>query len=110
MRLAFVLYCGALLAACAQAPTARSAQGVRIVPDDPVSPTVVRFDVPTALIMGLPGDRVPITLEARIATRELAARELAAAGYCPRGFVGPEAITFPPGDRSRSAFSVRCLA
>ena len=82
---------------------------VRVVPDDPASPTVVRFDVPTAMLMGLPGDRVPVTLEARIATRELVARELAAVGYCPRGFVGPDAITFPGGDRSRSTFSVRCL-
>lgn len=80
-----------------------------MIPDDPAAPAVVRFDVPTASLMGLPGDKVPITLEARITTRELAARELAAAGYCPHGFVGPEGITFPGGDRSRSVFSVRCL-
>jgi len=83
---------------------------VRVVPDDPVSPTLVRFEVPTAMVMGLPGGRVPVSLEARIATRELAARELAAAGYCPHGFLGPDEITFPHGDRSRSVFSVRCLA
>ncbi len=87
----------------------QSSSDVRIVPDDPASPTVIRFDVPTALVMGLPGDRVPVTLEARLATRELVARELAAAGYCPRGFIGPDGITFPGGDRSRSLFSVRCV-
>jgi hypothetical protein len=109
MRLLFAWCCGAFLAGCAGGPALRSPDGVRIFPDDPVSPGVVRFDVPTALLMGLPGDRVPVTLEARVTTRELVARELARSGYCPRGFVGPDGITFPGGDRARSTFSVRCL-
>jgi len=109
MRFLLAVGCGALLAGCV-ASGMQPRDDVRVVPDDPVRPTVVRFEVPTALLMGLPGDRVPASLEARISTRELAARELAAAGYCPRGFLGPDEITFPGGDRSRSVFSVRCLA
>ena len=34
---------------------------------------------------------MPVTLEARLSTRALASRELAARGYCPNGFLGPEA-------------------
>ena len=63
----------------------------------------------TALVMGMPGERVPNTLQARIATREIAAHELSQAGYCPNGFTGPEELRFPHGDRSRTAFVVRCL-
>jgi hypothetical protein len=82
---------------------------IRLVPDDPVNPTRVQFEVPTAVLLGQPGpDRVPVTLKARIATRELAAHELAAHDYCPRGFTGPDGIHFPEGDRGRSAFVVRC--
>ena len=78
-------------------------------PDRAESPSAVRFEVPTALGMGLPGERVPNTLQARIATREIAAHELSQAGYCPNGFTGPEELRFPHGDRSRTAFVVRCL-
>ena len=82
---------------------------VRVVPDDPVDPRHVRFEVPTAILLGQPGpDRVPTTFKARIATRDLAARELAARGYCPYGFSGPEGVFFAEGDRGRSAFVVHC--
>jgi hypothetical protein len=87
--------------------TARS--DIRIVPDDPVHPRHVRFEVPTVLLLGHPGPHpVPSTLTARIATRDLAARELAAHHYCPHGFTGPEGIFFAEGDRGRSAFVVHC--
>ena len=78
-------------------------------PDRPTSPAVVRFEVPTALVMGMPGEHVPNTLQARVSTREIAAHELSRAGYCPNGFTGPEELLFPRGDRSRTAFVVRCL-
>lgn len=100
-----------LLGACSLAETVPDARrdAVRLTPDDPAAPRSVRFEVPTALLLDLPGaSRVPITLQARIATRELAAQELAAAGYCRDGFTGPERIFFSD-DRSRSAFVVRCL-
>lgn len=84
-------------------------QGVVVTPDTPAQPRVVRFDVPTAMLVGLPGDRMPVTLEARLSTRALASRELAARGYCPNGFLGPEAITFPGGDRGHSVFTVVCV-
>jgi hypothetical protein len=99
-----------LLTACAASrPTPHEWREIRLTPDDPAKPRAVRFDVPTALLMGLPGDHLPLTLEARVNTRGLAARELATAGYCPNGFNGPEAIFFPGGDRSRSAFIVHCV-
>ncbi len=101
-----------LVAACASAPQPRVAQRaaeVTLTPDDPDNPREVRFDVPTAAIMGLPGGRIPVTLEARIGTREIAARELAVAGYCPNGFRGPDGVFFPNGDRSQSAFIVECI-
>ena len=60
--------------------------------------------------MGLPGEHVPGAMQARASTREIAARELATAGYCPNGFTGPEGLVFPAGDRSRAAFVVRCLS
>ena len=81
-----------------------------MTPDRPDGPSSIRFDVPTALIMGMPGERVPNTLQARISTREIAARELAAAGYCPNGFIDPQGVIFPGGDRSRAAFIVRCIS
>lgn len=83
-------------------------EGVIVTPDAPSHPRVIRFDVPTAMLIGLPGDPVPVTLEARLSTRQLAARELAARGYCPNGFLGPEKIVFPGGDRGHSAFTVVC--
>ena len=86
-----------------------SSPELRITPDDPSNPGIVRFDVPTAWLLGHPGDDFPVTLRARIASRDLAARELDAVGYCPQGFTGPDAILFPDGDRSRSAFLVRCV-
>lgn len=82
---------------------------VVLTPDNPENPRAVRFDVPTAMVMGMTGERVPVTLQARIATREIAERELAHAGYCPNGFTGPEAVFFPGGDRSHSAFIVECV-
>ena len=89
------------------APEPREDPGIRLTLD-PVE-DAVRFEVPTALLMGLPGDHVPLTLQARASTRAIAARELAAAGYCPNGFTGPEGVSFPSGDRSRAVFVVRCL-
>ena len=118
MKIHHLAYCAivaaTLIGACgtvSKAPEriAALAAEVTLTPNDPDNPTEVRFDVPTSAIMGLPGDRVPITLEARIGTREIAARELAAAGYCPNGFRGPDGVFFPNGDRSRSAFIVECV-
>ncbi len=105
-----VLLGAALLAACSSVPRAeRQIDAVRLTPDNPDNPRVVRFDVPTAMVMGMTGERVPVTLQARISTREIAAREFAAAGYCPNGFTGPEGVFFPDGDRSHSAFIVECV-
>jgi hypothetical protein len=98
-------------AACAALPPQHddAHAAITLTPDRPDYPRSVRFDVPTALIMGIPGERIPTTLQARISTRELAAHELASAGYCPNGFTGPEGVFFPGGDRSRAAFIVRCV-
>ncbi len=99
-----------VLAACAASSgPADRPQGVVVTPDTAPHPRVVRFDVPTAMLVGLPGDRLPVTLEARMSTRSLAARELALRGYCPNGFLGPEGIHFPDGDRGHSRFTVVCL-
>jgi hypothetical protein len=101
----------ALVAACSgtqQGPDPVYAH-VAVIPDRAVSPASVRFEVPTALVMSLPGGHVPNTLEARLSTRAIAERELAAAGYCPKGFTGPDGVFFPGGDRSRTAFVVRCF-
>jgi len=113
-HLAYPVLACAVLAGCAGTTTVRpistpALAEVTLTPNDPDNPTEVRFDVPTSAIMGLPGDRIPVTLEARIGTREIAARELAAAGYCPNGFRGPDGVFFPNGDRSRSAFIVECV-
>lgn len=64
-------------AACAALPP--QPDEVTLTPDRPDSPRSVRFDVPTALIMGISGERIPITAQARISTRHLAAHELASA-------------------------------
>lgn len=100
-----------VMAGCSVAPVTPEAlrSEVRVTPDNPANPRSVRFDVPSALLFGMPGDRAPVTLQARISTRGLAARELAAAGYCPQGFTGPDGVFFPGGDRSRSAFVVDCV-
>jgi hypothetical protein len=109
-RLPMLILATCLVAACAAPRVATTPRGeVTLTPDDPDNPRIVRFDVPTAMIMGLPGDRMPVTLEARLSTREIATRELAAAGYCPNGFTGPEGVSFPGGDRGRSAFVVECV-
>lgn len=108
---AAVLAALALVAGCVSTdPVAEAARSeIRVVPDDAANPRHVRFEVPTALLLGQPGpDRIPSTLKARIATRDLAARELAAHAYCPYGFSGPEGIYFAEGDRGRSAFVVHC--
>src|SRR5688500_2274821 len=100
-----------LAVGCASTDAATGAErtDIRVTPDHPVNPTHVRFEVPTALLLGQPGpDRIPSTLKARIVSRELAARELAAHDYCPHGFRGPEGIFFAEGDRGRSAFVVHC--
>lgn len=105
-----LLLAAAVLAACSSVPrTEPQIDAVRLTPDNPDNPRVVRFDVPTAMVMGMPGERMPVTLQARISTRDIAARELAAAGYCPNGFHGPEGVFFPGGDRSHSAFVVECV-
>jgi hypothetical protein len=109
MRSILPLIFVAALAGCASAGDAgSSAPDVRITPDDPVNPKHVRFDVPAAYVLGLPGDRVPITLQARLATREIAAARLSVLGYCPHGFSGPDTVFAPDGDRSRSVFVVDC--
>jgi len=87
----------------------RSDPDVRITPDDPANPKHVRFDVPAVYVLGFPGDPFPVTLQARIATREIAAAHLSMLGYCPKGFSGPEGVFAPDGDRSRSAFVVDCI-
>ena len=99
------------MAACVAHPSQPDPAFAEIIvtPDRGKNPTSVRFDVPTALVMGMPGEHVPNTLQARLTTREIAARELAAAGYCPNGFTGPEGLSFPGGDRSRASFIVRCV-
>ena len=111
MHRAVSLAAALVLGACA-APSdpGDRPQGVVVTPDASSHPRVVRFDVPTAMLIGLPGDRMPVTLEARLSTRALAARELAMRGYCPNGFLGPEGITFPGGDRGHSIFTVVCVA
>lgn len=110
-KLAIAVAASLLATACATAPTSVSQiNEVRITPDNPTNPREVRFDVPTAMVMGMTGERVPVTLQARIATREIATRELAHTGYCPNGFTGPEGVFFPDGDRSHSAFIVECVA
>ena len=101
----------AIAAGCAtpDAATEAARSEIRMVPDDAVNPRVVRFEVPTALLLGSPGPHhAPVTLEARIMTREIAARALAAHDYCPYGFTGPEGVFFAEGDRGRSAFVVHC--
>jgi hypothetical protein len=111
MRVAWLVMALSIAAGCAtpDAGPELARSGIRMVPDDPVTPRVVRFEVPTAMILGMPGpDRAPVTLKARINTRELAARELAAHDYCPYGFTGPEGVFFAEGDRGRSAFVVHC--
>ena len=102
---------GIALAACStqQSRLDPAWSEIAVVPDRTGDPRTVLIEVPTGWVMGFPGDRVPLTLQARASTREIAARELAAAGYCPRGFTGPDELSFPGGDRSRTAFLVRCL-
>jgi hypothetical protein len=98
---------------CATQPPALDVrdEAIALTVDNPANPRHVRFDVPTALILGNAGDdRLPVTLRARVATRDLAARELASRGYCPLGFEGPEGIHFPDGNRAHSAFTVRCIS
>jgi hypothetical protein len=108
MRLFPLLACAAVIAACASPATTVRRDDVLVTPDA-AHPGAVRFDVPTAMLMDLPGGRVPVTLEARIATRAIASRELAQRGLCPRGFTGPDGIAFPDGDRGRSVFYVECV-
>ena len=104
------LAAASVLCACANAPDPRGRPaGVVVTPDTPDHPRVVRFDVPTAMLVGLPGDRLPVTLEARLSSRALATRELAERGYCPNGFAGPERIDFPGGERGHSVFTVVCV-
>jgi hypothetical protein len=102
------LFVAACAAGCASPQPLGDTPEVRMFPDDPANPKVVRFEAPSALVIGLPGDRVPATLEARIGSRDIAARMLAAHGYCPNGFTGPEGIHFPDRDRARAVFEVRC--
>ena len=115
MRMKTVLAAAFLLSAtgCVSHTTVQRLDDVAInlTLDDPVNPSRVRFDVPTAALLGNPGDdRIPGTLRARIATRQLAARELATRGFCPHGFSGPDGIQFPEGNRAHSTFVVRCNA
>jgi hypothetical protein len=111
MRRVGIVVATCVLGACAASPDlGHRPQGVVVTPDAAAHPRVVRFDVPTAMLIGLPGDRMPVTLEARLSSRALASREIALRGYCPNGFVGPEGITFPGGDRGHSMFTVVCVA
>jgi hypothetical protein len=97
------------LAACASQVPAESRPEVTVVPDDPARPRAVRFEVPTALLMGLPGQYdPPLTAQARIASRAIARRELAVRGLCAQGFTGPQGLHFT-GDRSRATFTVSCV-
>ena len=52
----------------------------------------------------------PITLQARIAPREIASLQLAKLGYCPNGFSGADTIFTTDSDRIRVAFVLDCLA
>jgi hypothetical protein len=106
---AFALAALAIASGCVTGAHDEAGPQVRVTPDDPAAPREVRFDVPTVMLLGHPGDdRIPATLKARMATRALAARELAARGYCPDGFAGPAGIRFAEGDRRLSRFVVRC--
>lgn len=105
-----MLIAAILTGACAPLPEARhdSGEQVRVAADEPVNPRRVRFDVPTAMLMGIPGQyELPMTGQARIATQAIASEALAARGYCPHGFTGPEGIRFSE-DRSRGVFVVSC--
>lgn len=109
MKALGALALAAALAACATVEEDAGRDRIVLTPDDAAHPRVVRFEVPSVLLFGIAGgDGPPVTLRARVAAREIAAQELAHAGYCPRGFSGPEGIHFPGGDRSRSVFVVRC--
>lgn len=112
-RLFSVVGIALLATACSsvprQDPQVAQIDAVHLTPDNVDNPREVRFDVPTSMVMGMTGERVPVTLQARISTREIAARELSNAGYCPNGFTGPDGVFFPNGDRSHSAFIVSCI-
>ncbi len=109
-RLFSVVGIALLATACSSVPQqVAQIEAVHLTPDNADNPREVRFDVPTSMVMGMPGERVPVTLQARISTRDIASRELAAAGYCPNGFSGPDGVFFPNGDRSHSAFIVSCI-
>jgi len=97
--------CG--LVGCATQPTT-GAETVVVEADDAREPRSVRFEVPTSMLMGLPGQyRLPVTGQARLATRAIAGQELAARGWCALGFDGPAGIHFS-ADRSRASFTVHC--
>ena len=112
MHETMALVCGALFAwatvGCATQAPAPEVQRVVVEPDDVRSPRSVRFEVPTSMLMGLPGQyRLPVTGQARLATRAVAADELAARGWCVLGFDGPAGIHFS-ADRTRAVFVVHC--
>jgi hypothetical protein len=65
---------------------------VKMTPNHATEPTRIRFDVNSTPYVAVQDERLPMHEKIKLGMRQLATERLAAKGYCPHGFRGPELV------------------
>ena len=82
---------------------------LKTTPDDPANPKRIRFDLYDTPYADIQDPKLIVYERIRLGMRRFAGEQLAARGYCPYGFSGPDRVLVPERDIGHRFFFVDCL-